>query len=103
LINYINNLRCTRNQKVKRQALRYTVIDGKLFHRTVEGLLLKCLSDEEAKVAMGKVHEGLCGSHQSAQKMKWTLRRVGVYWPSMLKDCFKYYRGCEACQKFGPV
>jgi hypothetical protein len=35
--------------------------------------------------------------------MRWTLRRVRVYWPSMLGDCFKYYKGCEACQKFGPV
>jgi transposase InsO family protein len=69
----------------------------------VEGLLLKCLGDEEAKVAMEEVHEGLCGTHQSAQKMRWTLRRVGVYWSSMLGDCFKCYRGCESCQKFGAV
>jgi hypothetical protein len=75
--------------------------------------MLKCLSDKEAKVAMGEVHEGLCGSHQSvamgevheglcgsqqsAHKMHWMLRRVGVYWPTMLVDCFKYYKGCEAC------
>jgi hypothetical protein len=26
-----------------------------------------------------------------------------VYWPSMLKDCFRYYKGCEECQKFGRV
>jgi hypothetical protein len=26
-----------------------------------------------------------------------------VYWPSMLRDCFKYYQGCEACQKFGKI
>jgi hypothetical protein len=27
------------------------------------------------------------------------LSRTGVYWPTMIKDCFEY-RGCEACQKF---
>jgi hypothetical protein len=48
-------------------------------------------------VAMGEVHEGLCGAHQLAYKMRWTLRRVGVYWTTMLGDCFKYYKGCEAC------
>jgi hypothetical protein len=26
-----------------------------------------------------------------------------VYWPNMLVDCFKYYKGCEACQKFGKI
>ena len=49
---------------------------------------------------MGEVHEGICGTHQSAPKMKWLLRRAGFYWPSMISDCFKYYKGCEECQRF---
>jgi hypothetical protein len=63
-------------------------------------LLLRCLSEEEARLAMREVHEGLCGTHQSAHKMRWTLRRAGVYWPTMLNACFKYYKGCEESQKF---
>jgi hypothetical protein len=31
LIRYINGPSCTRDQKIRRQALKYTVIDGKLF------------------------------------------------------------------------
>src|SRR5664279_1036772 len=49
---------------------------------------------------MGEVHDGLCETHQSAQKMKWMLRRARF---TMINDCFKYYRGCEACQKFGDI
>jgi hypothetical protein len=26
-----------------------------------------------------------------------------VFWPTMLKDCFDYYKGCELCQKFGKL
>jgi ribonuclease HI len=37
---YINDPSCTKDQKITRQALKYTVIDGRLFHRTMEGLLL---------------------------------------------------------------
>jgi hypothetical protein len=33
-------------------------------------LLLNCLDDDQARVAMGEVHEGICGTHQSALKMK---------------------------------
>jgi hypothetical protein len=50
---------------------------------------------------MGEVHEGICGTHQSASKMKWLRRTAGFYWPSMIGDCFKYYKGCEECQQFG--
>jgi hypothetical protein len=35
----------------------------------MDGLLLKCLN-EEAKVAMGEVHDVLCGTHHWAHKMK---------------------------------
>jgi hypothetical protein len=82
---------------VRWQTLKYTVIDGSLYRRAMEGLLLKCLSEEEAKLTMGEVHEGMCGAHQSAHKMRWMLWRVGVYWLTMLGDCFKYYKECEAC------
>jgi len=30
---------------------------------------------------MSEIHEGVCGAHQSAFKMKWMLRRNGYYWP----------------------
>jgi ribonuclease HI len=92
-----------KDRKVWRQALKYVVINDVLYRRTLDGVLLKCLSEEEASIAMGEVHEGMCGTHQSAYKMRWVLRRAGVYWPIMLKVCFKYYKGCEACQKFGKV
>jgi hypothetical protein len=52
---------------------------------------------------MGEVHEGICGTHQSAPKMKWLLRRCGFYWPTMIADCFRYYQGCEECQKFDNI
>nr|AAP52537.1 retrotransposon protein, putative, unclassified [Oryza sativa Japonica Group]AAX95554.1 Reverse transcriptase (RNA-dependent DNA polymerase), putative [Oryza sativa Japonica Group]AAX95572.1 Reverse transcriptase (RNA-dependent DNA polymerase), putative [Oryza sativa Japonica Group] len=75
----------------------------KEFQLTIDGVLLKCLSADQAKVAIGEVHEGICGTHQSAHKMKWLLRRAGYFWPTMLKDCFKYYKGCQDCQKFGAI
>jgi hypothetical protein len=52
---------------------------------------------------MAEVHEGICGTLQSAPKMKWLLRRFGFYWPNMIADCFKYYKGCQVCQKFGDL
>ena len=58
---------------------------------------------DQARVAMGEVHEGICGTHQSAPKMKWLLRRAGFYRPSIISDCFRYYKGCEECQQFGDL
>jgi hypothetical protein len=66
-------------------------------------LLLKCLDHDQAKIAMDEIHEGICGTHQLAPKMKWLLRRAGFYWPTINADCFRYYKGCEDCQKFGNI
>jgi hypothetical protein len=52
---------------------------------------------------MSEIHEGVCGAHQSAFKMKWMIRRNGYYWPAILEDCFKYFKGCQECQKFGNI
>ena len=48
----------------------YVLLDDQLYYKTVDGVLLKCLSQEEARVLMGEVHEGICGAHQSTYKMK---------------------------------
>jgi hypothetical protein len=62
-------------------------------------VLLKCLSEEQAKEAVLEVHDGICGTHQSVHEMKWLLRRVEFYWPTMVDDCIKYQKGCK-CQWF---
>jgi len=74
-----------------------------LYRRTADDILLKCLGTDQAHVAIGEVHEGICGTHQSTPKMKWLLRRAGFYWPSMISDCFRYYKGCEECPRFGDI
>jgi hypothetical protein len=79
------------------------LINDELYRRTAKDLLLKCLDSDQAKIAMGEVHEGICGTHQSAPKMKWLLRRAGFYWPTMIANCFRYYKGCEECQKVGNI
>jgi hypothetical protein len=69
LLECLRNPRKTTDKKVKRQVLKYTSLDGDLYRRTIDGVLLKCLGEEHAKVAAREVHDGICGAHQSAYKM----------------------------------
>jgi hypothetical protein len=54
------------DKKVKRQVLKYTSLDDDLYRRTIDSVLLNCLGEEQAKVAIREVHDGICGAHQSA-------------------------------------
>jgi hypothetical protein len=103
LLKCIRDPRKTTDKKDKRQVLKYTSIDDELYRRTIDGVLVKCLGEEQAKVAVWDVHDGICGAHQSAYKMNWLLWRAGFYWSTMMDDCVKYQKGCEARQRFGNI
>jgi hypothetical protein len=103
IIEYLENPGCSRAKKIRWLALKYTIINEELYRHTLDDILLKCLGEEQARLAMDKVHEGICGTHQSAPKMKWVLRRAGLYWPTMMDDCIRYKKGCEMCQRFGDI
>jgi hypothetical protein len=100
LLECIRDPRKTMDKKVKQQVLKYTSLDDDLYQRTISGMLLKCLDEEEAKVAVLEVHDGICGAHQTAYKMNWLLQRLEFYWSTMMDDCIKYQKGCEVCQRF---
>jgi hypothetical protein len=91
------------DRKIRFQAIKYVLLEEELYYRMIDGVWLKCIDKEEAKVLMGEIQEGICGSHQSAYKMKWVIRRNEYFWPTMLEDSFTYYKGCQECQRFGNV
>jgi hypothetical protein len=55
------------------------MLNNTLYCQIINGLLLKCLDLNQSKIAMGEVHEDICGTHQSAYKMKWLLHRARFY------------------------
>jgi hypothetical protein len=100
LVCYLENPGHIADIKVRRQDLKYVMLDNTLYRRTIDDLLLKCLGSDQSRIAMGKVYEGIYGTHQSAHRMKWLLHRAEFYWPTMIDDYFRYYKGYESCQMF---
>lgn len=95
-----------RNNKLKDQiqALSYVIVGNKLFEKTLEGVLLKCLSESETYLAIFGAHSGSCGVYHACHKMKWLLfQQKGVYWPTMLNDYIEIAKGCQECQKHAGI
>jgi len=70
LIDYLKDPSKRVERHVRFQATKYVLLEDELYYRTIDGVLLKCLGGDEAKSLMGEIHEGVCGAHQSAFKMK---------------------------------
>ncbi|XP_027343131.1 uncharacterized protein LOC113855699 [Abrus precatorius] len=103
LVNYLKDPNIPTDRKTKFRAVNYIIVVDELYKRGVDGTLLRCLSEHEAYIALAEIHEGICGAHQARERMKWMLLREGLYWPSMIKDCFEYAKSCEECQKHGNI
>jgi hypothetical protein len=93
IANYLKNPSQKVTRKLRYRLIKYVLLDDQLYYKTVDRVFLKCLN-QEAKELMGEVHEGICGAHQSAYKMKWIIHRSGYFLPIILEDCFEYYKGC---------
>ena len=90
IVDYLRDPSKRVERRIRFQATEYVLLDDELYYRTLDGVLLKCLGDDESKSLMSEIHEGVCRAHQSAFKMKWMIRRNRYYWLTILEDCFKY-------------
>ncbi|CAH9109579.1 unnamed protein product [Cuscuta europaea] len=90
----------TRAKLAKLRAPSYTIEDGRLYKRSYNGTLLRCLHQDEAEVAMEEVHSGTCSAHQGPFSMSRRLILQGYFWPTMARDCADLARRCTACQHF---
>ena len=64
IIDYLKDPSKKVERRVRFQATKYVLLEDELYYRTIDGILLMCLGDDEAKSLMGEVHEGVCGAHQ---------------------------------------
>ena len=65
IIDYLKDPSKKVERRVRFQATKHVLLEDELYYRTIDGILLRCLSDDEAKSLMGEIHEGVCGAHQS--------------------------------------
>ncbi|KAK3000881.1 hypothetical protein RJ639_022427 [Escallonia herrerae] len=84
--------------EIRRRVPRFIYYKDTLFRRSYEGLILRCLGEEEADQAMDEAHSGICGAHQSGPKLHFQIKRIGYYWPTMVKDYLDFAKRCQACQ-----
>jgi len=63
IIDYLKDPSKRVEKRVRFQATKYALLEERLYYRTTDGVLLKCLSNDEARSLMGEIHEGVCGAH----------------------------------------
>nr|XP_004253471.1 uncharacterized protein LOC101253576 [Solanum lycopersicum] len=67
-----------RRTNIRRRAPRFLYYKDTSYRRSFEGMLLRCLGEEEAIQALQEAYLGVCGSHQSGPKLHFHIKRMGT-------------------------
>ena len=60
--------------EVRRRAARFIYYKDTLFRRSLDGLFLRYLGEEEAKQTLEEAHSGICGAHQSGPELHYKIK-----------------------------
>jgi hypothetical protein len=88
----------------KRRALRlksspYQLLNGVLFRKTFDEILMHCLARDEVDKVLSKLHAGEVGGNFGGDTTAHKVLRAGYYWPTLFKDAHTLCRKCAICQK----
>jgi hypothetical protein len=95
-----DGLQRNKARALKLKAVRYCLIDQILYWKDPLGVILKCISPQEAEMVVAEFHSGRCGGHHFWKATAHKILRDGYHWPTLFTDVCKKVRACIKCQKF---
>ena len=90
-------------RKVKKRAVRFTILNNTLYKRGFSMPYLKYVDEEKAKYVLKEIHEGVCEDHVGRRSLVSKVIRAGYFWPTIQVDARELVKKCDKCQRFGNV
>jgi hypothetical protein len=87
-------------KRITRRSKAFVVLQGKLYKRSITGILQRCVTPQEGQTILKDIHAGVCGHHASSRAIAAKAFRAGFYWLTAIEDVKDIVRTCEACQRF---
>ena len=93
-----NHLDARKKQALRLKYAQYQLIDGVLFQKNYDKVLLRCLEKDDAEHILIELHDGMTCGHFSGETTAHKVLRAGYYWPTVFKDAHAHARKCQICQ-----
>ena len=90
----------TRAEFLKLKEKNYCILNECLYWKNANGLLLKCLPENDVERVKHEFHAGECGGHLNWKATANKILRAGYYWPTLFNDIHKMIIVCHKCQIF---
>ena len=90
----------TKARLLKLKSRNYYILNENLYWKNPNGLLLKCLPENEVERIKQEFHAGECRGHLSWKSIAKKIFRAGYYWPTLFNDVHKMIVSYHKCQIF---
>jgi hypothetical protein len=66
-------------KRIIRRSKAFVVLQGKLYKRSIIGVLQRCVTPQEGQQILKGIHAGVCGHHARSRAIAAKAFRVGFY------------------------
>ncbi|CAH9104590.1 unnamed protein product [Cuscuta epithymum] len=77
--------------------------DPLLFKRCADGIVRRCVPEEEMVQILNDCHSSPYGGHHGAERTAAKVLQSGFYWPTLFKDTRSFVMACDRCQRTGTI
>jgi hypothetical protein len=87
-------------KRIIQRSKAFVVLQGKLYKRSITGVLQWCVTPQEGQEILRDIHAGVCGHHAGSRSIAAKAFCAGFYLLTAIEDAKDIVRKCEACQRF---
>ena len=95
-----DHLKGHKRRALRLKTARYCLTQEGLGWRNVNGIILRCINEQDSRKILTEIHSRFCGGHFVANTTAHTILRAGYYWPTIFVDVHKHVKCCQECQLF---
>ncbi|XP_058725897.1 uncharacterized protein LOC131597204 [Vicia villosa] len=77
--------------------------DPFLYKKGLDGLIRRCVPEEEQRDVLKACHDSKYGGHFSGDRTAAKVLQSGLYWPTLFKDAQSIVKECDRCQRTGNI
>ncbi|KAK8925800.1 hypothetical protein KSP39_PZI018378 [Platanthera zijinensis] len=105
IVNYIASnimppeLTYQQRKRFMHQVRSYLWDDPYLFKVGADGVVRRCVPEEEVKFILEKCHNSPYGGHFMGDRTAMKVLEAGFFWPNLFRDSREFVKQCDRCQR----
>ena len=89
-----DHLKGHKRRALRLKAARYCLTQEGLGRRNPNGIILRCINEQDSKKILTEFHSGFCGGHFAANTTTHKILRAGYYWPTIFAYVHRHVKCC---------